>query len=463
MKTAYLIGIKGVGMTALAKYLSEDGYLVEGSDNDVTYVTDVILEENKIKVFSPFDKENLKNKKPDLVVVSAAYGSNNPEVKEAKKRHLNIQYYAETLGSITSGKKLIAVSGVHGKTTTTSLIALLLDRAGLKPSYIIGAANVPVLGSNAHMGGGDYFVLEADEYRQSLENIESKFLCLNPDIAIISSIELDHPDIFESVEDIYRTFYKFACRVPRSGKIILNIDYQKSKKLARSLVDRQIETYGFSTDASWKIIDVTEGDQAIFSISHGREIYGPYTLNVPGKHNILNATTAVIIAKLLDIDDTVLKNTLAEFRGVQRRFEEIAKIGDIHIIDDYAHHPTAITQTLEAAKAKFPNAKIWCIFQPHTYSRTQSLLKEFGLAFKSADKIIVTDIYASEREKTGYVTAVDLVHEIQKNRGNVQYMNDREKIKKYLINFVKGQAVIITLGAGDIYKLAQELPDVFKK
>lgn len=457
----YLIGIKGVGMAALAKYLVESGNFVEGSDNTDIYVTDDILAKNKIKVFAPFDKDNLKEKKPDYVVVSAAYDSTNPEVKEAKKRKLNLIYYSDILSQITSNKRLIAVAGIHGKTTTTSLLALLLGRAGLNPSYLIGAANVPVLGANAHFGSGEYFVLEADEYRKSPEENTSKFLSLSPEIAIISSIELDHPDVFDSIEDVYQAFFRFACRVARSGLIIINTDYIKAKKLVRSLADRQFETYGFNEEAEWQIIDVVEGEKTSFKVKHRKEITGPYNLEVPGKHNILNAVTAVILANRLHINETVLKKTLLDFRGVQRRFEKIGQVGSINIFDDYAHHPTAIKTTLEAAKAKFPNSKIWCIFQPHTYSRTQSLLKEFGSSFKSADKIIITDIYSSAREKEGGINALDLVSEIQKNKGNVQYMNDWLKIKKYLGNFVKGPAVILTIGAGDIYKLGHDIPALF--
>lgn len=458
----YLIGIKGVGMAALAKYLVESGQIVEGSDNSDIYVTDEVLARNKIKVLSPFGKENLKGKHPDFVVVSAAYDSNNVEVKEAKKRNLNLSYYADALKLITEHKKLIAVAGIHGKTTITSMMALLLKRASLDPSYIIGAANVPVLGSNAHFGKGEYFVLEADEYRKSPEDNDSKFLSLSPEIAIISSIELDHPDIFSCVEDIYHAFFRFSCRVARTGTIILNIDYTKTKKLIHSLADRHFETYGFDDDADWQIIDVIEGEKTCFSIKHDKIILGPYALSMPGKHNISNAATVVILANILKISNTVVKKVLLDFHGVERRFEKIDQIDDINIYDDYAHHPTAIEKTLEATKAKFPHSKIWCIFQPHTYSRTQGLLKEFGVSFKAADKIIITDIYASAREGVGSVTSIDLVNEIKKNKGSVIYMSDWDKIKKYLKSFVKSPAVILTLGAGDIYKFSHEIPSIFK-
>lgn len=463
MKTAYLIGIKGVGMTALAKYLVEDGYVVEGSDNESHYVTDDVLLANKIKVYSPFNKNNLLDKNPDMVVISAAYDETNPEVAEALSKKLNMIYYSEALGRITENKRLIAVAGVHGKTTTTSMIAILLESAKLSPSFIIGAGEVPVLNTNARKGEGEYFVLEADEYRKSPSDLDPKFLDVKPEIAIISSIELDHPDIFDTEEDIYKAFYRFACKVPRFGKIIINIDYPKSKKLVGSLADRDFETYGFSSDASWQIIDVIEEDKTSFSVKHDNEIFGPYVLSVPGKHNVLNATTVVILSKILKIDDEVLKESFVNFKGVQRRFEEIARINDVIIIDDYAHHPTAVRRTLETAKAKFSGSKIWCIFQPHTFSRTEKLLEEFGQAFGAADKVILTDIYASAREGVGRVTAVDLLNKIKNHNSNVIYFHDWRKIKEYVLAFAKGPVVIITIGAGDIYKLGQEIADSISK
>ena len=460
-KSAYLIGVKGVGMTALAIYLKQAGFEVEGSDNQNTYTTDEILSQAQIQVHEGFDKENIVDKKPDFCVISAAYGLDNPEVKFANRR-LKPIYYSEMLGKISAPSRTIAVAGVHGKTTTTALIALMLKIANLDPSFIIGAAKVPNLGSPAHFGKGEYFVLEADEYRQSPQNLNSKFFDLNPEIAIISSIEFDHTDMFATIDEIYQAFYKFACRVPRRGSIILCLDYPKCRKLKNSLVDRNFETYGFGSDAAWRVVNVTERDKTKFSLEHQGELLGPYEIQIPGRHNILNATAAIILAKRLDISEEIIKRVLREFSGVGRRFEKVGEVGDIQIYDDYAHHPTAISKTLEAARAKFPNSKIWCIFQPHTYSRTKGLLKEFGLAFDVADKVVVCDICASEREKQGDITTQDLVDEIAKSQKNVRYFSDFEKIKKYLIDFVKGPAVIITMGAGDIYKLGQELINEFK-
>lgn len=454
-QSAYLIGIKGVGMSALAQYLSQAGFDVEGSDNTGVYVTDEILQKAKIKVYEGFDKNNLTDKKPDHVIVSAAYGLDNPEVKEAHRRHLKVMYYSEALGMITADKKVIAVSGVHGKTTTTALAALLLTNANLSPSFLIGAAKTPNLEANAHMGDGHYFILEADEYRKSPSDDQSKFLDLSPEIAIISSIELDHPDIFSSIEDVYKAFYRLACRVSRQGLVILCTDYPKCRKLKQSLVDRNFQTYGFDSGADWQVVDAQEGDSTKFSLKYQNNIFGPYTINLPGQHNILNAAAVIVLAHHLNLGDQIIRKTLNEFTGVQRRFEKVGQVGDIMIFDDYAHHPTAISKTLEAVKAKFPQAKIWCVFQPHTYSRTQALLKEFGQAFGAADNIVVTDIYTSEREKEGKITTQDLVHEIEKNHRHVRYFSNFEKIEKHLHDFVKGPAVVMTIGAGDIYKLGR--------
>lgn len=463
MKYYYLIGIKGVGMAALAKYLVEAGFKVGGSDVAESFVTDEIFKNTSIQIYSPFSPKNLKGNKPDCVIISAAYGKDNLEVKEAKRLGLKTLYYSEAISEITKGKKLIAVAGIHGKTTTASMIACLLSEAGLDPSYIIGAARIPSLGANGHYGESENFIIEADEYRKSPDSLESKFFDLAPEYAIITSIELDHPDVFPSVEEIYAAFHRFASKVSRQGTIIINADYKKAKKLIQTLVDRNFETYGFSDNVDWQAIDIKEKDETQFFVRHEGEKIGPFKLGIPGKHNILNALATVAIAFKYQVDQEIIKRVLSEFKGVQRRFEVIGKVKDIIIIDDYAHHPTAIEATLDAVKEKFPHKKIWCIFQPHTYSRTKGLLKEFSQAFQKADKVIITDIYASVRETTGQISSLDLVKEIKKYQNNVHYINKFEKIEKYLKNFAQGQLVILTIGAGDIYKFGERIPQILKE
>lgn len=460
-KKAYLIGIKGVGMAALALYLKQAGYEVSGSDNAQKYVTQKELDESGIKIYDGYDVSHIEKNASDLIIASAAFGKENPEVKTALKRN-NFFYYSEVLGQITKNKKLIAVAGVHGKTTITAMLALILEKAGLNPSYLIGGVNIPGLAASAKKGDGEYFVLEADEYKKSSLDLTPKFLDINPQIAVISSIELDHPDVYSSEEDIYQAFYRFACRVPRNGFMALCIDYPKAKKLIRSLVDRRFETYGFDPDAKWQISAVNESENS-FKLNHENQEIGEFSLRIPGKHNFLNATAAIIIAHKIGLSLVAIKKTLASFSGVERRFQKIAKIGEIEIIDDYAHHPTAISQTLRAAKNKFPDAKIWCIFQPHTYTRTQALLKDFSTSFKDADKVIITEIFGSAREEKGNITGLTLAEEIKKNQNSVHFINDWERIKNFLKNSVHGKAVIMTMGAGDIYKLAKEIQQTFRE
>lgn len=458
-KKIHFIGIKGVGMAALAVLAKEMGYEVSGSDKSESFVTDELLRKAAIEV-KPFDIQNLKGKL-DFVVCSAAYGKDNVEVNVARKKHLEIKTYSEVLGLFSREKQVIAVAGIHGKTTTTAIISWLLTKGNLDPSFVIGAGEVKNLGACAHAGGGDYFVLEADEYRKSVEDSSPKFLDLTPKIEIISSIEMDHPDIFPSEESVYNAFYKFACRVPRNGSIILDIDYPKARKLERSLVDRNFETYGFSETARWQIVDVFQtSDETTFTLNHEDEKIGPFKLSIPGEANILNATAAVITCLKIGLEIKLIKKYLAEFLGVKRRFEKIGQVGEITILDDYAHHPRSIRMTLDAVRKKYPGAKVWCIFQPHTYSRTKKLLDDFAQSFRAADKVIITEIFASEREKEGAISGQDLALAIKKNNAkqrSVRFIADWSKIEQEIIDSVSSPTVIITIGAGDIYKLAEKV------
>ena len=461
-KQIHFIGIKGVGMTALAILAKEKGYEVTGSDVADSFVTDEYLAKSEIKVTS-FDPANLKNK-PDLVVVSAAYNKDNVEIKEAKKKHLEIKLYSEALAFFAQDSRSITVAGIHGKTTTAAMISFLLARANLDPSFVIGAGGISPLGLSGHAGKGEYFVLEADEYRRSPEDNTPKFFDLSPEAEIITSIEMDHPDIFSSEESIYQAFYKFACRVPRKGFIVLCIDYPKAKKLQRSLVDRNFETYGFGQEASWQINDFAQGpEEATFNLHHQGETIGPFRLKIPGKTNVLNATAAIVCCLRLGLEVKQIKRYLPQFSGVKRRWEKIGQVNNIAIIDDYAHHPRSIALTLEAARQNFPEDKIWCIFQPHTFSRTKALLKDFGLAFKAADKVIIAEIYASSREKNPTISGQDLANEISRHQRGVRFISDWSTIIKEIVDSASGRNLIITMGAGDIYKLGQELLGALKK
>lgn len=461
MKKIYMIGIKGVGMAALAIYLKQAGFEVLGSDVRDTFQTDGLLEKNKIKVLEGFQENNLNLEKDDLVIVSAAYDDKNPEVKEAKRKHLDLMYFSEAIGKFSQQKKVIAVSGIHGKTTTTAMISFLLEEANLSPSYLIGSGNVPVLGSSAKHGNGDYFVIEADEYRKAPESTEAKFFDYHPQIAVVTSIELDHPDMYKTIDEVYDAFYKLICRIPRDGMIVACADYSKVKKLKNSLVDRSFQTYGFEEGNKWQIIDFDE-KKNIFSLKNNNHVYGPFNLSIAGKHNVLNATAAIIVANSVGVSMKSIQKHLIEFTSVQRRFQIIYNEKNITIIDDYAHHPTAIETTLETAHKSYPKSKIWAVFQPHTFSRTEALLKDFGTSFKYADKVLVMNIYGSAREPIGNITSQDLVNEIKKNRDNVRFIENESKLLEILNEEVKAPAVILTIGAGDIYKVGKKIKELFK-
>jgi UDP-N-acetylmuramate--alanine ligase len=267
---------------------------------------------------------------------------------------------------------------------------------------------------------------------------------------------MDHPDIFSSEEDVYRTFYRFACKIPRSGLVIGCFDSPRVKKLALSLADRKFDTYGFSLGSNWRIVDhsLEDGFQ-IFKLKNEKKIYGPFKLKLPGKHNALNATAAIIVSLKVGIREETLQKYLVEFSGVERRFQVLGSKDGVLVVDDYAHHPTAIKTTLAGAREFYPNRKVWCVFQPHTYSRTKELFDEFAQAFTDADSVIVSDIYASAREKSGRIHARHLVAEIKKYHKSVFYVPTLEEITDFLKENAKEGDVVIVMGAGDIYKVGQ--------
>lgn len=452
MKHVHFVGIGGVGMSGLAMICKQMGMRVTGSDVENIYFLSDMLKENGID-WKPFNIENVADK-PDLVVVGAAWDEKNIEVEEAKKLHLDIMPYSELLGEIMGQYKGIAIAGIHGKTTTTAMTAFLMEKAKLSPSFLIGCKTAPNLGTNARLGNGEYFVAEADEYKKSANDLTSKFLDLKPQIAVITSIEMDHPDVFETVGDIYRAFYRFACKVPRSGLVIGCIDSDKVKKLSLSLADRRFESYGFSIGANWRIIDYSvEPGTQVFSIKKDKNIYGPFTLSIPGKHNVLNAVAAITVCLTIGVKATTIQKYLPDFVGAERRFQILGKKNGVVVVDDYAHHPTAIETTLLGAKDFYPGRRIVAVFQPHTYSRTKELLMEFAKAFMDADLVIITDIYASAREKSGRIHARHLVEEAKKYHNNLQYIGDLSEVVEYLQENLNEGDVLIVMGAGDVYKV----------
>lgn len=457
-KSLYFIGIKGVAMTGLAVICKKLGYTVTGSDVEETFITDKILDEHRIQYYPGFNGDRIKQLKPDLVVVSAAYGLQNPEVKAAKSARITQIAQSEMLGKVISKYEGIGVTGVHGKTTTTSMLAFTLKEAGFSPSYAIGTSDIPGLEGSSHLGDGSQFVVEADEYKKSDTDLQPKFLDYPLEHIIITSIELDHPDVYQSAAQVYDAFYRLTTTLPRHGLIVACADWPLVRRLVGRLGDRKCDTYGFSPSASYQVIEYGEHEtESTFSLRNNEKKIGPFHIKMPGRHNALNAAATFIMAIKLGVAEKIAIKALTKFTGPKRRFEFLGTFNDAPIFDDYAHHPSALEYLFEAARNRFPNKRLVAVFQPHTYSRTGKLLHEFADSLQAPDKLVLLNIWASAREKSGYVTIKDLIDLVKKKKTDVEYRSSLDDAATYLRSVIVPGDVVLLVGAGDVYKIYDKL------
>jgi len=456
-KKIYFIGIKGMGMSALAVITRQLGFEVWGSDMAETYSseeTEQRFRDLDITTYQGFEAQHLQAVRPDKVVVSAAYGATNPEVKAAKALRVTLVTQSEMLGEVIAKQESIGVAGIHGKTTTTAMLAFVLEQAGYSPSYFIGAPDVAGLKGNGHLGDGKYFVVEADEYRKSETDNTPKFLDLPLNHLIITSLELDHPDIFDTAEDVYAAFYRLWTRLPRGGTAVINTDWQLTRRLVNRLADRPALTYGLSSPAQFQIVEVQERvNETEFQLRSGEKTLGPFTVNLPGLHNVQNATAVIILALQLGVSLATLTKTLPKITLPKRRFQILGQVNGATVVDDYAHHPTAIRYLIAAARKRFPGKNIMIVFQPHTYSRTGKFLSEFALALAEADRVILLNIFASAREKSGYVSIKDLIDRLREHKDQVEYRPTLSEVATYLKSQITDKDVVLLTGAGDVYKV----------
>jgi len=467
-KHIHFIGIKGVGMAPLAIIAKEAGFTVTGSDIDKEFITDAALKKIGIKPFVGFDPVNVAQ--PDLVITTGAHsGFNNTEALAAKAKKIPLISQGEAVGLFMKGgifdKKFkgISVAGTHGKTTTTAMIATILTENKLDPSYVIGTGDVGSLGAPGHFGKGNIFVAEADEYvTEPTYDKTIKFLWQNPEFAIITNIEYDHPDVYESIDDVRDAFTRFALLVSPTGALIACGDDREVQKIIKTF-DKKVITYGFHADNDYVINKVNiSGDQTFFWVESRGMVLGEFTLRVAGEHNALNALAAIIVTLELGISIENIKKGLLAFKGSKRRLEFIGELATgARVYDDYAHHPTEIRKTLTTLRAQYPKKKILCIFQPHTYSRTKMLFDEFKKAFDNIDElfVIVTDIYASLREdKDDSVSGEKLAEAITVSKRDVHYLSDLDSVVQYINEKRFGSdTVIVTMGAGDVYTIHSKL------
>lgn len=442
----HFVGIGGIGMSGIAEVLLNLGYRISGSDLRETEVTRR-LQALGCAIHYGHRKENVKE--ADVVVVSSAIRPSNPEVEAAEERLIPVIPRAEMLAELMRMKVGIAIAGTHGKTTTTSLIATILGAAGLDPTVVIGG-RLNSIGSNAKLGQGDFLVAEADES-------DGSFLRLMPTIAVVTNIDPEHLDYYRNIEEIKEAFLQFLHKIPFFGLAVLCLDHPHVQALLPKMKKR-FTTYGMTTQADFQAEEVEyEGLSSTFKVRHQRKALGLLKIRMPGLHNVYNALAALATAFELDIPFDIVQDSLREFSGVQRRFQIKGEKGDILIVDDYGHHPVEIMATLKAAKMGWKR-RVVAVFQPHRYTRTQALLKEFLTAFYDADVLILTDIYPAGEERIEGVEAKLLFEGIREyGHKDVTYLPDKREIVEHLLRVVSPGDMVITLGAGDIYQVADEL------
>lgn len=446
-KKYHLIGIGGVGVSALAEILQNRGYEVSGSDLKHSTLTDN-LEQKGIRIYYTHDAAHVED--TDVVVYTTAVGADNPELARAIERGIPCITRADMLGIIMRGfKQSLAISGSHGKTTTTSMISVVLSHSDLDPTLLIGG-EVKEIGSNARVGKGDIIVTEACEYKES-------FLSFKPKVSIVLNIEADHLDYFRDLDHIKDSFRRYISDTPGDGVLIINGDDQNCIDVTDAANCRVI-TFGLTDKCDYKAEDIsfTTAGHPEFTISHQGQKICRIHLSVPGQHNIYNTVAAFIASIYVGIDAVDACRSLSGFKGAVRRFDHLGEFNGVKVIDDYAHHPSEVKATLSAAR-NVPHNKIFCVFQPHTYTRTHELRSEFSTAFAQADVIIITDIYAAREKDTGLIHSRDLAESIQNTGQPALYMASFDDIAAYLRTEAQPGDLIFTMGAGNINDLGNML------
>lgn len=445
-QSVYFIGIGGISMSGLAEILLSKGFQVSGTDMKESKETQH-LRSIGIKVNIGHRAENITDD-IQLVIYTAAIKQDNTELIAAKQKNITIIDRAQLLGMIMQQYPYsVAVSGTHGKTTTTGMISDILLFANADPTITVGGI-LPTIKSNTKIGGNSYFIAEACEYFDS-------FLQFYPFIGVILNIEADHLDYFKNLENIRASFHKFAQNIAPNGTLIINNTIPQLQQITQNLCCH-IETVGLEGNANWKAQNIThepDGKNS-FDVFYNNVCLGRVHLHIPGDHNITNALSAFAVAYTLSLSTEDIIKGLEKFHGTQRRFQKKGEKNGVIVIDDYAHHPTEIKATLSAAK-KIHHNTTYCVFQPHTYSRTKALFHSFATAFTDADVIIIADIYAAREKDNGTINAQQLAEEIARHGKNALYCGNFEQITSYLNAHCKKGDLLLTVGAGDIYRVGE--------
>lgn len=442
-KTIHCIGIGGIGLSAIADILLSRGYNVTGSDMKESDITTKLAAKGA-RIYIGHRAENVEH--ADLIVYSAAVSMENPELAYAAANNIPAITRAEMLGILMDEyENSIAISGTHGKTTTTSMVSLILENAKVEPTILVGG-NLAEIGGNVKVGHSQYFVTEACEYMDS-------FLSLKPKIEVILNIDSDHLDYFKDIDHIVSSFDKFAKLVPETGLIVAYEANTFVNQVIKNL--KNVVTFGFNDGCTYYADDVVFNENGFpsFDVKKNGEVLAKVQMSLPGEHNILNSLAAFACCHSLGIDAEIIAETLKNFHGTQRRFDIIGTTADgIKIVDDYAHHPTEIKATLSACQ-NVPHNKLWCLFQPHTYTRTLALFDQFAEAFDKADELIIAEIYAAREKNIYKISSTQLVDKIKETypEKHVRYIDDFKEIAEYVKANAQRGDLVLTMGAGDIY------------
>jgi UDP-N-acetylmuramate--alanine ligase len=455
IKKIHFVGIGGIGMSGIAEILLDQGFKVSGSDKSLSEITERLQQLGAV-ICEGHKPENILHD-VDALVYSSAVSLDNPEILEAQRRKIPVIRRAEMLAEVMRLKYGIGIAGTHGKTTTTSMVSLVLMEGGFDPTVIVGGRLSGLGGSNARLGHGEFIVVEADEYDRS-------FLSITPTIAVLTTLETDHLDCYRDLEDIKSAFIQFASKVPFYGFVVLCLDEPALQDIMPQLGQKKVIGYGFNPQADVQAVEIQHKNNTttFMVLREGKEL-GFITLQIPGKHNVQNALGAITVGLELDIRFEKIRAGIEKFSGVNRRWDKKGEINGISVYDDYAHHPTECKAALAGAKAGW-RRRIVCVFQPHLYSRTRDFYEEFAKAFLLADILIVTDIYPAREEPIQGITGELIVNSAKLyGHKNAHYVPDKKNVSDYLLSTVKKDDLVIMMGAGDIWKFSVELLDKLKK
>jgi UDP-N-acetylmuramate--alanine ligase len=450
IKKVYMIGVKGVGMTMLAQYLTAQGIAVAGSDVADVFMTDEVLAKAGIKIKLGFKADNLPAD-ADLIIYSTAYNKDNPEVAAAFASKTKTVIYAEALADVFNQNFGIAVAGSHGKTTVSAWLGFVLHQAGLKPSALVGAY-VPQFGGAALIGKSNLLVAEADEY-------QNKLALLKPKMALLNNIDYDHPDFYPDRAAYEQAFADFVHKLSAKDVLVANFDETAVKRLSAQTKAKVI-SYALACEADFRAREITyHNGRQYFKVTMSEDNLGDFSIGLAGRHNVANALAVIAAATELGADLHLIRGAVADFSGASRRLEKLGEFNGALIYDDYAHHPTEIKATIAAVRQLYPDRKLTVVFHPHTFSRTKALFNDFVSSFADVDELIVLDIYGSVRETQGGVSAEELVEKMRLlyEGKEIIYLPTLTAAADYLRHNAQADEVVVLMGAGDVFRIADDL------